>query len=53
MSSHVLLDLLNKLRKRDKMQGLSGILSLILKFLMNSINKRALGPWITHLSPGT
>ena len=28
MSAHVLLNLLNKLRKRDKMQGLLNILSL-------------------------
>ena len=28
MSVHVLLNLLNKLRKRDKMRGLSNILSL-------------------------
>ena len=28
MSAHVLLNLLNELRKRDKMQGMSGILSL-------------------------
>ena len=28
MSAHVLLNLLNKLRKRDKMQGLPSILSL-------------------------
>ena len=28
MSAHVLLNLLNKLRKRDKMRGLSSILSL-------------------------
>ena len=28
MSAHVLLTLLNELRKRDKMQGLSSILSL-------------------------
>ena len=28
MSTHVLLNLLNKLRKRDKMEGLSSILSL-------------------------
>ena len=28
MSAHVLLNLLNKLRKRDKTQGLSGILSI-------------------------
>ena len=28
MSAHVLLDLLNELRKRDKMKGLPSILSL-------------------------
>ena len=28
MSAHVLLNLFNKLRKRDKMRGLPGILSL-------------------------
>ena len=28
MSAHVLLNLLNELRKRDKMRGLSSILSL-------------------------
>ena len=28
MSAHVLLNLLNELRKRDKMRGLPGILSL-------------------------
>ena len=38
MSAHVLLNLLNKLRKRDKMQGLPSILSLFRnKFLINSI----------------
>ena len=31
MSAHVLLNLLNRLRKRDKMQSLSSILSLFLK----------------------
>ena len=31
MSSHVLLNLLKELRKRDKMQGLSSILSLFNK----------------------
>ena len=36
MSSHVLLNLLNKLRKRDKMRGLSGI-SLLYRKLINSI----------------
>ena len=35
MSAHVLLNLLNKLRKRDKMQGLSSILSLF----RNEFNK--------------
>ena len=29
MSAHVLLNILNELRKRDKMQGLSSILSVI------------------------
>ena len=38
MSAHVLLNLLNKLRKRDKMQGLPSILSLFRnKSLINSI----------------
>ena len=35
MSAHVLLNLLNELGKRDKMQGLSSILSLF----CNEINK--------------
>ena len=35
MSAHVLLDLLNKLRKRDKMWGLPSILSLF----RNELNK--------------
>ena len=35
MSSHVLLNLLNKLGKRDKMQGLPNILSLF----RNEFNK--------------
>ena len=35
MRAHVLLNLLNELRKRDKMQGLSSILSLF----RNEINK--------------
>ena len=35
MSAHVLLDLLNKLRKRDKMRGLPSILSLF----CNEFNK--------------
>ena len=32
MSAHVLLNLLNELGKRDKMQGLPGILSLFHEF---------------------
>ena len=39
MSDHVLLDLLNELGKRDKMQGLSSILSLFTTRLINSIIK--------------
>ena len=35
MSAHILLNLLNKLRKRDKMQGLPSILSLF----RNEFNK--------------
>ena len=35
MSAHVLLNLLNKLRKRDKMRGLPSILSLF----HNGLNK--------------
>ena len=35
MSAHVLLNLLNKLRKRDKMRGLPSILSLF----RNEFNK--------------
>ena len=37
MSAHVLLNLLNKLRKRDKMRGLPSILSLFATSLINSI----------------
>ena len=37
MSAHVLLNLLNKLRKRDKMRGLSSILSLFRNEFNNSI----------------
>ena len=45
MSAHVLLNLLNKLGKRDKMQGLPSILSLfqglpsILSLFRNRFNK--------------
>ena len=37
MSAHVLLNLLNELRKRDKMRGLSSILPIFRKSLINSI----------------
>ena len=37
MSAHVLLILLNKLGKRDKMQGLQSILSLFETSIINSI----------------
>ena len=39
MSAHVLLNLLNKLRKRDKMRGFQSILSLFAASLINSIIK--------------
>ena len=38
MSAHVLLNLFNKLRKRDKMQGLPSILSLF-RSKLNKFNK--------------
>ena len=41
MSAHVLLNLLNKLRKRDKMQGLQSILSLFRKEFIKFNNTRA------------
>ena len=37
MSAHVLLNLSNELRKRDKMRGLPSILSLFATSLINSI----------------
>ena len=37
MSAHVLLNLLNELRRRDKMRGLPSILSLLATSLINSI----------------
>ena len=40
MSAHVLLNLLNKLRKRDKMRGLSSILSLFHNVFNKFINTR-------------
>ena len=41
MSAHVLLNLLNELGKRDKMQGLSSILSLFRKEFNKFYNTRA------------
>ena len=41
MSVHVLLDLLNKLRKRDKMRGLSSNLSLFCNKFSKFNNTRA------------
>ena len=41
MSAHVLLNLLNELRKRDKMQGLPSILSLFLNEFNKFNNTRA------------
>ena len=37
MSAHVLLNLLNELGKRDKMQGLPSFLSFLATSLINSI----------------
>ena len=39
MSDHVLLNLLNELGKRDKMQGLSSILSIFHNEFKNSIKR--------------
>ena len=41
MSAHVLLNLLNELRKRDKMRGLSSFLSLFRKEFNTFNNTRA------------
>ena len=41
MSGHVLLNLLNKLGKRDKMRGLPGILSLFCNEFNKFYNTRA------------
>ena len=41
MSSHVLLNILNELGKRDKMPGLPSILSLFLKEINKFNNTRA------------
>ena len=40
MSAHNLLSILNKLGKRDKMQGLPSILSLFSTSLINSIIRK-------------
>ena len=37
MSDHVLMNLLNELRKSDKMRGMVSILSFLTKSLINSI----------------
>ena len=37
MSAHVLLNLLNEMRKRDKMRGLPSILSIFATSLIDSI----------------
>ena len=42
MSAHVLLDLINELRKSDKMRGVSSILSLYRNEFVNFNNTRAL-----------
>ena len=42
MSAHVLLNKLNELGKRDKMQGLSSVLSVICKDFYKFNNTRAL-----------
>ena len=42
MSAHVLLNLLNKLRKRDKMRGLSSILALF-RNQFNTFNNSGAG----------
>ena len=49
MSAHVLLNLLNKLRKRDKMQGLLSILSLLLNLLAH-LSRRLIGELIVYQS---
>ena len=41
MSAYVLLNLLNELRKRDKMRGLSSILSLVRNEVSKLNNTRA------------
>ena len=48
MSAHVVLNLLNKMKKRDKMQGLLWILSLF----RNMFNKLNNTPKITYTKVG-
>ena len=48
MSAYVLLNLLNKLKKRDKMRGLPRILSLFTMSLINSIIPRCQYNWTGH-----
>ena len=49
MSAHVLLNLLNEFGKRDKMQGLPSILSLLTTSLINSIRAQILD-FIYHMT---
>ena len=51
MSSHILLNLLNKLRKRDKIRGLPSILSLFRNEFnkLNNMGARMLDP-IYHMT---
>ena len=51
MSAHVLLILLNELWKRDKMQGLSSILSLLRKKFnkFNNVRARMLRFYLPHV----
>ena len=50
MSAHVLLNLLNELRKRDKMRGLSSILSLFRNEFNKFNNTRASLNSIYHMT---
>ena len=50
MSAHVLLNLLNKLEKRDKMRGLSSILSLIATSLINNNTRARMLNSIYHMT---
>ena len=49
MNAHVLLNLLNKLGKRDKMRGLPSILSLFAADIINSmIQEHDVGFYLSH-----